>query len=212
MYSTVIYRPTSSATTQTNNYNNRYESSTSTQQPKTTSLSTNNKSNEVVMSNARAIRHELNHIKNDIKELKRQQTSPIYLLIKSTSPNNVSSMYTSISSNNPCRLSSQNSMYYCNECNRYINERTSPQYSIFKPKTATTTYQDSYNREWSSSAAANYVCYPIHENRSTILKELQKKYPSLSPAVEIRPNWISPSSKSSYPYRRCNLGAYYPDP
>ncbi|CAF3394252.1 unnamed protein product [Rotaria socialis] len=211
MYPTVIYRIDSPATTPTCIYVDHHETSTSTRQPYHILVTTNNR-NDAATSDTRAIRRELNQIKHDMKELKRQQTSPTFLMVKQDYSNDVSSTSTSFSSNNQNKLSSQNPFYCCNEYHHIVEEQTYAERPMLRPKTGTTVYQDSYKPVSSSPSPIGYVCYPVYSERPATLKELQKRIPSLSPAIQNRPRWIPTSAKSNYSNRRWNLSVHHPEP
>ncbi|CAF3675393.1 unnamed protein product [Rotaria sp. Silwood1] len=201
MYPTVIYRVSSPETTPTCVYVDHNESSVSIQPPYKILVTTNNR-NDIARADTKTIYTELKQIKNDIRELKKQQTSPTFYKIKQEYQNDVSSMSTPFSSNNQPNLYSQNAIHYCNECDSILEERAYAQNPIFRPKTAATTYRDSYKRVSSSPQPIGYLCYPVYSERAVTLKELQKQFPSLSPAVQNRPQWIPPSVKNAYSQRR----------
>lgn len=208
MYPTVIYRVDSPPTTPRCIYMDHYETSISTQQPYEIIVTTNNR-NDTAMSDTRVIRRELNQIKNDMKELKRQQSSPTFIMVKQDYPNDASATSISSSSNNQTKLSPQNPFYYSNDYHQIVEEQN---YTQRRPKTATTVYQESYKPIYSSPSPIGYVCYPVYSERAPTLGELQKRIPSLSSAVQNRPHWIPTSGKNNYANRRWNLSVRHPEP
>jgi ribosomal protein L37AE/L43A len=156
----------------------------------------------VSLSETTAIRRELSQIKNDIGEIKRQQASPTYYIVKEDYPNVECPICNASASKNQQIQYSQIPMYYCERCRSFIEE---PAYSVvtkIRAKTPTTTYQDSYTRPPYSSPLA----------RRITLNELQTQpLPSSTPAQHPR-HWIPTGYKNAYPHRRWNLSVPHSEP
>jgi len=162
--------------------------------------------NDVLQSETTAIRRELHQIKNDISEIKRQQTAPTYYVIKEDYPNVECPVCSSSASKNQQKQYSQIPIYYCERCQSFFEQGAYTVGPTVRTKTPITTYQDSYRRPPPYSSARG------HLERQITLNELQTQPPPSSAPVQHPRDWIPTGYKNAYPYRRWNLSVPHSEP
>ncbi|CAF3808249.1 unnamed protein product [Rotaria sp. Silwood1] len=209
MNPTIIYRVRSPEPTSTCIYFRQYEIPAPYQSPCEIYIATN-KQNNTQISETQSIHRDLKQIKDDIRQIKQQQqqqqqqqlTSPTFYTINQEYPSEATFINTPPTSRHRPPASSTNSIFYCTDCDSIIEKRPHVERSIHRPKTGTTTYQDSYKRRTPSPKPIGYVCYPVYTDRSQSLKELQKRMLSSSTTVHHCVPPTLASFENKYPTRR----------
>jgi ssDNA-binding Zn-finger/Zn-ribbon topoisomerase 1 len=161
--------------------------------------------NDVLLSDTTAIRRDVNQIKNDIGEIKRQQAPPTYYVVKEDYSNVECPVCNSSTSKKEQERYTKVPIYYCEKCQSFFEERASSVGPPVRTKTGITTYQDHYRRPPYSSSLG-------HLDRRITLNELQTEAPPSSAPAQHPRHWIPTASKNAYPHRRWNLSVPHPEP
>ncbi|CAF0974857.1 unnamed protein product [Adineta steineri] len=156
--------------------------------------------NDGVLSETAAIRRELSELRNDIGDIKRQQTYPTYYTTQQNYPNNTCSSYTSSSFDNQ-----QNPEYPYDEYSNFTEARPHTAGRTFNSKAPITTYQDHYR------GPSQYRSSSGNPKRRTTLNEMQSQSPP-STYAQHSSEWGPAASKSRYPYRQQALSVPHPEP
>jgi hypothetical protein len=192
MYQREIYR-IGSPSIPTYVYTRPYESSVSYHYPCQVVVRTDDRTDDL-RSDTQAIRYELSEIKRDISELKRQQPSPNYYVVKQDYSNGACSVCTLSSSKHHQNTYLPNPGYVCDRCRCFVEERTHSVEPIFRSETPNSTYHDSYRppRPYHSSLG--------HLERRITLNELEKQFPSSSTPVQHSRHWAPPTASKNVYY------------
>ena len=169
-------------------------------------LTERNNTCDTVLSETNAIRRELSYIKSDIGDIKRQQSTPTYYVVKQNNPSDWCSVCRTSLYIDPPKPCSHVPLYFCDGCHRYVEERVYSAGPRVRSKLPNTTYQDSYKRPPPYSGPFDYLA------RRITLNELQTESPPSSAPAQHPRHWIPPTYKNSYPHRRWNLSVPHSEP